>query len=405
VDKPEWICCQIGAREHYAVPRSLLRKGASVRLVTDVWAASNSICLPKRWRQRSHAEISDQEVIAWNVSALCHQGHLKLRRRGLWQTNVSVNDWFQRKVCRVLPALVDAASAPITVFAYSYAAREIFRVAKTLGCRTILGQIDPGPAEMRIVKAIERRYCDLQSEWPDQMYWDNWRSECDQADAIVVNSEWSRLGLLNENISADRVHIVPLAYDGVDSPFTHTREIPDCFGFYRPLRVLFLGQVIPRKGALELAEAIQLLAKRPVAWFIVGHGPPDLLARFRGLPRTTVTGAVSRNQAAGYYQQADVFILPTHSDGFALTQLEAQSFGLPVIASGNCGDVVSHGNNGLRLPDVSAGSIVDSVEQLLQSPQLLQSLASNCRVEARFSLDALGEQMIRLHHNLVGIQH
>src|SRR3954469_4997142 len=33
----QWICCQIGSREHYAVARALCRHGALKRLITDAW--------------------------------------------------------------------------------------------------------------------------------------------------------------------------------------------------------------------------------------------------------------------------------------------------------------------------------------------------------------------------------
>ena len=55
-----------------------------------------------------------------------------------------------------------------------------------------------------------------------------------------------------------------------------------------------------------------------------------------------------------FYKEADVFILPTLSDGFGLTQLEAQSWKLPVIASRHCGEVVRDGENGVVLEEVSA---------------------------------------------------
>ena len=53
--------------------------------------------------------------------------------------------------------------------------------------------------------------------------------------------------------------------------------------------------------------------------------------------------------AARFYREADVFLFPTLSDGFGLTQLEAQAWRLPVIASRFCGDVVQDGVNGLLL--------------------------------------------------------
>jgi glycosyltransferase involved in cell wall biosynthesis len=68
-------------------------------------------------------------------------------------------------------------------------------------------------------------------------------------------------------------------------------------------------------------------------------------------------------------------ILPTLSDGFALTQLEALSYGCPVIASERCGDVVQPGMNGWLLPDLEpetiAATILESMETVDQLPRPL----------------------------------
>ena len=51
-------------------------------------------------------------------------------------------------------------------------------------------------------------------------------------------------------------------------------------------------------------------------------------------------GPVSRAKTAAFYRQADLLVFPTFSDGFGLTQLEAQAWKLPIIATKFCGDVV-----------------------------------------------------------------
>ena len=56
-------------------------------------------------------------------------------------------------------------------------------------------------------------------------------------------------------------------------------------------------------------------------------------------------------ETAEKYKAADVFILPTLSDGFAITQLEAQAYGLPVISSKTCGGIVENGRNGIILEE------------------------------------------------------
>ena len=111
----------------------------------------------------------------------------------------------------------------------------------------------------------------------------------------------------------------------------------------RPLRVLFLGQINLRKGVARLLEAARILRNEPVEFWMVG---PVEIANASAIERSRRVkwfGPVTRKQATEYYRDADVFILPTLSDGFAITQLEAQAYGLPVIASKFCGNVVESG--------------------------------------------------------------
>ena len=158
-----------------------------------------------------------------------------------------------------------------------------------------------------------------------------------------MNSDWSRKGLLQEGVPDTKIQVIPLAYECIRLRSRHNREItPDTFSADPPLRVLFLGQLISRKGIRELSEAIRQMQGLPVLWHLVGYGDPQVVASLRKLPQTIVPGPVSRSEATRYYQAADVFILPTHSDGFAITQLEACSYGLPIIASDRCGQVVQH---------------------------------------------------------------
>ena len=87
-------------------------------------------------------------------------------------------------------------------------------------------------------------------------------------------------------------------------------------------------------------------------------------------------GPVTRREAAEKYRAADVFILPTLSDGFAITQLEAQAYGLPVISSKFCGSVVESGRNGIILEEPSAACIADAIRDCIANPSRLQTLAA-----------------------------
>jgi glycosyltransferase involved in cell wall biosynthesis len=339
----------------------------------------------------------------------------RVRRLKEWQKIIARNQWFQRKVISVLRSqlrkgawlprsftLSTSDSQPI-LLSYSYTALEPFRYAKANGWKTLLVQIDPGPEEERIVAEETAREPELTGEWypaPPE-YWAFWREECKLADCIIVNSEWTREGLVRGGVPVEKMSIIPLAYEpGVSSARLIEprlqRRYPDRFTSERPLRALFLGLVNLRKGVARLLEAARILRDEPVEFWMVGPVEIANAGTVTDAGRVKWFGPVTRNQAAGFYRNADLFILPTLSDGFAITQLEAQAHGLPVIASKNCGKVVENSVNGSILDEPSAACIAYAVRDCIASPDRLEKLASASGVRDKFTIEALANQLQRV---------
>jgi glycosyltransferase involved in cell wall biosynthesis len=110
-------------------------------------------------------------------------------------------------------------------------------------------------------------------------------------------------------------------------------------------------------------------------------------------PQCRWFGAARRVEVDSYYRDADVFILPTLSDGFGLTQLEAQSWKLPLIASRYCGEVVRNGFNGVLLDEVSGEAIANVLRRFLQTPATLSAMSVRSYVDDRFSLQTLASSL------------
>ncbi len=327
----------------------------------------------------------------------------RARRLGEWETIIARNRWFQRKVVSVLRSqLLTINSQPI-LLSYSYSALEPFRYAKSQGWKTVLVQIDPGPEEERIVAEEAARVPALANEWQPAPaeYWSSWQEECELADRIVVNSQWSRDGLVRSGLPNGKLAVIPLAYETPDvrshkSEVGGARSYPVRFTQERPMRVLFLGQVNLRKGVARLVEAARMLRDEPVEFWIAG--PVQVANAITAADETRVKwfGPVTRKQAMEKYRDADVFILPTLSDGFAITQLEAQAHGLPVITSRFCGGVIESGRNGIILEEPSAACVAAAIRDCIADPSRLQNLAAASRVANEFTIDALAQRLQKL---------
>jgi len=388
---PGWLCCQLGAREHYVVPRALQHSGLLRELITDLWIRPGSVLRSLRngLAGRFHPSLSSARVTAMNFGALTFE----LSAVGMtgWRLITRRNDWFQRSVVKQLAR--NHSSPNLNVFAYSYAASEIFNVALKRGWRTVLGQIDPGPVEEQIVAKLTPASNGPWQPAPPE-YWKRWYGECERAERIVVNSLWSRRALLDAGIREEKIRVIPLAFEPSAEAKSFTRCYPEKFTDDRPLRVLFLGQINYRKGAIQLLEAVKQMAAEPVEFWFVGPLQVDIPHEVRDKIR--LFGIAPRTEVSRYYRDADVFIFPTFSDGFGLTQLEAQSWKLPVIASRYCGDVVENGRNGVLLENISATAISDVLHRLLRSPESLDAMSQHSRVDERFSLGSLATSLSNL---------
>ena len=109
-----------------------------------------------------------------------------------------------------------------------------------------------------------------------------------------------------------------------------------------------------------MLEAMRLLRGQPIELVLAGPSAVDPSA-WADLPSVRWVGPVPRSDVADYYRSADLFILPTLSDGYALTQLEAMAHGLPVLASRFCGKAVVSGKNGFIIEEVSPEGIAEAI--------------------------------------------
>ncbi|PWT89618.1 MAG: glycosyltransferase [Blastocatellia bacterium] len=394
-----WICCQLGAREHYAVPRAINRTGLLSELITDFWLAPGaaSKTMKNGFSDRYHPDLRNAKVQSDNLSVAAFELKSRLSGRNGWRLiqrrNARFQDFALAELARVAKTIGDRS---IKVFAYSYAAAKLFSFAKERSWTTVLSQIDPGPLEERLVGELHEA-ADLRHTWKPAPaeYWDAWRVECELADQIIVNSDWSRAALLNEGVPYKKLAVLPLAFEPNNEAVAFNRRYPSVFTKERPMRVLFLGQINVRKGVLELLAAAEKLIEEPIEFSFVGPVQYEIAGTISALSSIKWIGISPRSEVAKHYKAADLFVFPTHSDGFGLTQLEAQSWKLPIVASRHCGEVVLDGVNGLRIAEVSAEEIAASLLRLLHDPQSLQRMSDQSCVPERCTLKALSSSLLK----------
>ncbi len=397
-DHQSWIVAQLGARDHYAVSRSLKLFGALSSLVTDCWAPQKKLPYGASLAGRFHRGLQDVPVKSWTGRSLLFEAAHRMHGVAGWDLIVKRNAWFQNMAVEALKQLSlahkeSASTKAKVLFSYSYSSLAQARWAKAKGWTFVLGQIDPGPLDLFHFEPLEQQTASGSfSAQLRQRYEEDWRQECALADVIVVNSQWALTSIVRAGAPVEKVKVIPLAYE--HQSVVERRQYPSEYTNLRPMKVLFLGNLNRRKGGMEILDAARKCLGLPVQFVLVGNAQPELRTDAASIPNVKMIGAVPRAQVGEWYEQADVFLFPTHSDGFGITQLEALSHSLPVIASRHCGDVITDGVNGIRLSEVTGDAISLAVRRLLITPGVLEDLSRNCRIDRRYSLASLGQQLL-----------
>jgi len=150
--------------------------------------------------------------------------------------------------------------------------------------------------------------------------------------------------------------------------------------------ILFVGNLIKRKGVDTLIESIRIVHKQfpNLLVLIVGHGEErdklELLTNTYGLTHNVkFLGAVQEDALADFYNSADAFILPSTSEGHSVALLEAMASGLSIIASNIDGNKVSveDGVNGFFFEPSNIKDLAEKLTVMLTDDALREKMSVN----------------------------
>lgn len=238
------------------------------------------------------------------------------------------------------------------------------------------------------------------------------------AGCFVVAGSRSELGGVEEFAGTPGLGSA-VVHPGVDTGLFRPRRLRQAAGAGDPLRVTVLGRVQPLKGQdLALRAAGTLARTDPglfarTEWVIAGEPTPgaeDYAAGLRELaerlgiaPSVRFLPAQSRRQAAALLASSALVLVPSHSETFGLTALEAAACGVPVIASAHTGllEAVPHGIAGELLPDREPGTWAAAIAALLGDDRRRARLGASARTHAEaHDWGAHAEALERIYEGL-----
>jgi len=158
---------------------------------------------------------------------------------------------------------------------------------------------------------------------------------------------------IRRGIKREKTVIIPQPTDPENFFITDNRE------YYKKkigveinkLMILFVGRLEYRKGFYTILPIIDAVIKNrdDIIFYFVGKGPYAEMLEKYDKNYVNLVGSKLPYQIYDYYKSADLFILPSMSEGLPLVILEAMFCGVPIIASG-AGDIPSYCSNIFNLP-------------------------------------------------------
>jgi glycosyltransferase involved in cell wall biosynthesis len=176
--------------------------------------------------------------------------------------------------------------------------------------------------------------------------------------------------------------------------------------------VLTVGRLSREKAQIDLLVAFnELLKHKPAVdgkLLIVGDGPERgrlaaTVHAFGLSERVIFTGEVTNVQP--YYAAADVFVLPSHSEGSPYVLLEAMAAGVPVVATavGGVPEMVKHEESALLVPSVDPRAMASAIARILSEPGLAKRLTGSASslVSTAYAPETQIRSLVKLYLSLV----
>ncbi len=233
------------------------------------------------------------------------------------------------------------------------------------------------------------------------------------ADAIhaITPAEKDRIAELGYNtpvtVAPNGIH--PDHFDDLPDPSDFLNRFP---ALKRKRVILYLGRLNPTKGLDILARGFSDIARRFPDAVLLMVGPDEeggrqvmesILTSEGVLDRTIFTGMLTGEDKLAALSGADIFVLPSYSEGFSIAVLEAMAARLPVVISEGCNFPEVAENDAGFVVEAKDEPVAEAISALLSDPDLRARMGENGRnlVTERYTWQATASKIADLYRSLV----
>ncbi|MBK8822224.1 MAG: glycosyltransferase family 4 protein [Anaerolineales bacterium] len=231
------------------------------------------------------------------------------------------------------------------------------------------------------------RSSELRPQWQNSFYQIPEKKYLQSVDGFIFNSQTTR-GVVNKLIGNSKPDVV--AYpptdrfgDTISEEEIKTRASQD------PLHIVFLGNVMERKGLHTLLSAVESQRSK-VKVDVIGSLTTDSAYAKQMQEFVTVNGlssivtfhdSLNNEPLVEKLKHAHVLIVPSSYEGFGIVYLEGMSFGLPAIGTtaGAAGEIIEHGKTGYLIEPNDSNALAAHISTLASNRELLTQLSLNAR--------------------------
>lgn len=239
-----------------------------------------------------------------------------------------------------------------------------------------------------IISLVHHLRCsELRPKWQNNFYRMIEKKYLQSVDGFIFNSQTTK-EVVNSLLKNSKPEIV--AYPPTDrfGDAISEEEIKSRAA-QGPLHILFLGNVIERKGLHTLLKAVSGQQSR-ITLDVVGSLTndskyakqiQDLIVKNNLSSFVFLHNSLNKESLKQKLQQAHILIVPSSYEGFGIVYLEGMSFGLPAIGTtaGAASEIINHGKTGFLINPNDDAALSKLISDLEKNRELLVRLSLNAR--------------------------
>ena len=241
-----------------------------------------------------------------------------------------------------------------------------------------------------VISLVHHLRCsELRPKWQNSLYRVVEKQYLNSVDGFIFNSRTTE-GVVNGLLHQVKPSVVGYPpTDRFGAPISEKeiaeRAKEDNF------RILFLGNVMYRKGLHTLLSALGSLSPIPYTLDVVGSltTEPDYTKQMQQIITKHhlssfifLHGSLDKEPLIEKLQHAHALVVPSSYEGFGIVYLEGMGFGLPAIGTtaGAAGEVIEHGKTGFLIAPDDSKSLAKNLKTLMEDRATLRRLSLNARV-------------------------